>query len=83
MNRHLMSALRIVAVILSGTLAPVQADVYWNGSVDADWANATNWTGLGWNWTGGQQSGGDLSCRSDCDAICFYFSLSRFQHYQW
>ena len=45
MNRHLMSALRVVAFILSGTLAPVQADVYWNGSADADWANATNWTG--------------------------------------
>ena len=46
MNRHLCSALCIVAVILSGKhLAPVQADVYWNGSADADWANATNWTG--------------------------------------
>jgi autotransporter-associated beta strand protein len=23
----------------------VRADVFWNGSADADWANATNWTG--------------------------------------
>ena len=25
--------------------SPVRADVFWNGSADADWANATNWTG--------------------------------------
>ncbi len=46
MNRHLCSALSVAAVILSGAhLAPVRADVFWNGGVDADWANAANWTG--------------------------------------
>ena len=46
MNRHLWSALCVVAVVFSGArLAPVRADVFWNGAVDADWANAANWSG--------------------------------------
>jgi autotransporter-associated beta strand protein len=36
------------AVVLAWVASPaVQADVYWNGSVDADWANVANWTGGG------------------------------------
>ena len=46
MNRYLWSGLSVAAVVLSGAhLAPVRADVFWNGGVDADWANAANWTG--------------------------------------
>ena len=46
MNRHLWSALSVVAVVFSAAhVAPLQADVFWNGSADADWANAANWTG--------------------------------------
>jgi fibronectin-binding autotransporter adhesin len=51
-NRHrlsaLVSALGFAAIVLSW-VAPqaVRADVYWNGSVDADWANVANWTGGG------------------------------------
>jgi autotransporter-associated beta strand protein len=45
-NRYLWSGLSVAAVVLSGAhLAPVRADVFWNGGVDADWANAANWTG--------------------------------------
>ena len=46
MNGHLWSAFGVVAIVLS-CVHPraLQADVYWNGSVDADWANAANWTG--------------------------------------
>jgi len=46
MNRHLWSALSVAAIVLScAHCAPVRADVYWNGSADAGWANATNWSG--------------------------------------
>jgi len=46
MNRHLWSALSVAAIVLSWAhCGPVRADVFWNGSADADWANATNWTG--------------------------------------
>ena len=46
MNRHLWSALSVAAIVLSWAhCAPVQADVYWNGSADADWANSANWSG--------------------------------------
>jgi len=46
MNRLLWLALSVAAVVVPGAhLAPVRADVYWNGGVDADWANAANWTG--------------------------------------
>ena len=45
-NGHLWSALGVAAIVLSCVHPRVlQADVYWNGSVDADWANAANWTG--------------------------------------
>ncbi len=46
MNRHLWSALSVAAICLCwARCAPVQADVFWNGGVDADWANAANWSG--------------------------------------
>ena len=46
MNRHLWSALGVAAIVLSSVHPrALRADVYWNGSVDADWANAANWTG--------------------------------------
>ena len=38
---------KVVLVALSFVCAPfaARADVSWNGSVNTDWANATNWTG--------------------------------------
>ena len=46
MNRLLWLALSVAAVVVPGAhLAPVRADVFWNGGVDADWANGANWTG--------------------------------------
>ena len=46
MNRLLWLALSVAAVVVPGAhLAPVRADVFWNGGVDADWANGVNWTG--------------------------------------